>query len=71
MTKVAKVKVVDNIREVATVFEKLQNVAFDFFFNIGIFDKLLSTYRFARKVEWDFFCDFQTPCEVTPYLALV
>ena len=51
MTKVAKVKVVDNIREVATVFEKLQNVAFDFFFNIGIFDKLLSTYRFARKVE--------------------
>ena len=33
----------------------------------GIFDKLLSTQnvngaRFARNVECDFFCDFQTPC---------
>ena len=32
----------------------------------GIFYKLLSTQyvnvaRFARNVEWDFFCDFQTP----------
>ena len=32
----------------------------------GIFNKLLSTQnanvaRFARNVEWDFFCDFQTP----------
>ena len=32
----------------------------------GIFNELLSTQnvnvaRFARKVEWDFFCDFQTP----------
>ena len=43
MTKVAKVKVVDNIREVATVFENCQNVAFDFFFNFDIFNKLLST----------------------------
>ena len=33
----------------------------------GIFHELLSTQivnvaRFARNVEWDFFCDFQTPC---------
>ena len=32
---------------------------------LGIFNKLLSTQnvnvaRFARNVEWDFFCDFQT-----------
>ena len=31
----------------------------------GIFNELLATQnvnvaRFARKVEWDFFCDFQT-----------
>ena len=41
-----------------------QNVAFQFF-NFGIFNELLSTQnvnvaRFARNVEWDFFCDFQT-----------
>ena len=34
---------------------------------LGIFNKLLSTQnvnvaRFAHNVEWDFFCDFQTPC---------
>ena len=33
----------------------------------GIFNRLLSTQnvnvvRFAHNVEWDFFCDFQTPC---------
>ena len=33
----------------------------------GILDELLSTQsvnvaRFARNVEWDFFCDFQTLC---------
>ena len=33
----------------------------------GVFNKLLSTQnvnlaRFARNVEWDFFCDFQTLC---------
>ena len=33
----------------------------------GIFNQLLSTQnvnvaRFARNVEWDFFCDFQTMC---------
>ena len=33
----------------------------------GIFNQLLSAQnvnlvRFARNVEWDFFCDFQTPC---------
>ena len=32
----------------------------------GLFNELLSTQnvnvaRFARNVEWDFFCDFQTP----------
>ena len=32
----------------------------------GVFNSLLSTQnvnvaRFARNVEWDFFCDFQTP----------
>ena len=37
----------------------------------GIFNELLSTQnvnvaRFARNVEWDFFCDFQTLCEVCP-----
>ena len=35
---------------------------------LGTFNHLLSTQnvnvaRFARNVEWDFFCDFQTPCE--------
>ena len=34
----------------------------------GIFNQLLSTQnvnvaRFARNVEWDFFCEFQTPCD--------
>ena len=34
---------------------------------LGIFNQVLSTQnvyvaRFARNVEWDFFCDFQTPC---------
>ena len=34
---------------------------------LGIFNQLLSTQnvnvaRFARNVEWDFFCDFQTLC---------
>ena len=34
----------------------------------GIFNDLLSTWfdlnaaRFTHNVEWDFFCDFQTPC---------
>ena len=42
----------------------MKNVAFDIF-NFGIFHKFLSTQnvnvaRFARNVEWDFFCDFQT-----------
>ena len=35
--------------------------------NFGIFNLLLSIQnviiaRFARNVEWDFFCDFQTTC---------
>ena len=35
----------------------------------GIFNLLLSIQnvsiaRFDRNVEWDFFCDFQTPCTV-------
>ena len=34
---------------------------------LAFFNELLSTQnvnvaRFARNVEWDFFCDFQTPC---------
>ena len=34
-----------------------------------IFDELLSTQivnvaRFARNVEWDFFCDFPTACHL-------
>ena len=36
----------------------------------GIFNELLSTQnvnvaRFARNIEWDFFCDFQTPWQKT------
>ena len=43
-----------------------QNVSFEFF-HFGIFNELLATQivnvaRFARNVEWDFFCDFQTLC---------
>ena len=33
----------------------------------GIFNQLLSTQnvaRFARNVQWDFFCDFQTLCNL-------
>ena len=38
----------------------------------AIFTKLLSTQNvnvagFARNVEWDFFCDFQTPCIVSSW----
>ena len=38
----------------------------------GIFNELLSTQnvnvaRFARNVEWDFFCDFQTLCNTCLY----
>ena len=40
----------------------------------GIFNQLLSTQnvnvaRFARNVEWDFFCDFQTPCKRSKKVA--
>ena len=31
---------------------------------LGIFDQNVNIARFARNVEWDFFCDFQTPCLV-------
>ena len=39
----------------------------------GIFNRLLSTQnvnvaRFARNVEWDFFCDFQTLCYIPNWL---
>ena len=39
----------------------------------GIFNQLLSTQnvnvaRLARNVEWDFFCDFQTPCKDQAFL---
>ena len=45
----------------ASDFQKLAKMAI-----FGIFNKLLSAKnddvaRFARNVEWDFFCDFQTP----------
>ena len=38
----------------------------------GIFNELLSTQfvkvaRFARNVEWDYFCDFQTPCFIKKF----
>ena len=39
---------------------------------LGIFNDLLSTQnanviRFARKVEWYFFCNFQPPCHFLSY----
>ena len=39
----------------------------------GIFNELLSTHnvnvaRFARNVEWDFFCDFQSPCSLLAFI---
>ena len=42
----------------------------------GIFSELLSTQnvnvaRYARNVEWDFFCDFQTLCDLGPFSALI
>ena len=45
----------------ASGFQKLAKLD-----HFGIFNQLLSTQnvnvaRFARNVEWDFFCDFQTP----------
>ena len=39
----------------ASGFQKLVKMTI-----FGIFNELLSTARFARNVEWDFFCDFQT-----------
>ena len=46
----------------ASGFQKLAKLTI-----FGIFNELLSTQnvnvaRFARNVEWDFFCDFQTAC---------
>ena len=51
-----------------------QKVAFEFW-NFGIFYELLSTEnvnvaRFARNVEWDFFCDFQTPWGSICYVCI-
>ena len=42
--------------------------------HFGIFNELLSTQnvniaRFARNVECDFFCDFQTPCVLQLQIA--
>ena len=42
----------------------------------GIFNELLSTQnvniaRFARNVEWDFFCNFQTPCITTFFFSFL
>ena len=36
-----------------------QKVAFEFW-NLGIFYENVNVARFARNVEGDFFCDFQT-----------
>ena len=52
----------------ASGFQKLAKID-----HFGIFNELLSTQnvnvaRFARNVEWDFFCEFQTPCESTSFL---
>ena len=34
--------------------------------HFGIFSwTFVNVARFARNVEWDFFCDFQTPCSYT------
>ena len=45
----------------------LQALAFQKVAKLTIFNQLLSSQnvtvaRFACNVEWDFFCDFQTPC---------
>ena len=50
------------VRPQASGFQKLAKLTI-----FGIFDKLLFTKninlaRFARNVECDFFCDFQTLC---------
>ena len=42
---------------------------------LGIFNQLLSTQnvnvaRFARNVEWDFFCDFQPLCRIFAHCAV-
>ena len=34
----------------------------DYFWNFSL--ENVNVARFARFVEWDFFCDFQTPCDV-------
>ena len=41
----------------------------------GIYNQLLATQnvnvaRFARNVDWDFFCDFQTPCTYVTYTVV-
>ena len=61
------------IASFAQCLKTTKNVAFEVFQKIakmdqfGIFNQLLSTQnvnvaRFARNVECDFFCDFQTVC---------
>ena len=52
----------NTVWKVASVCQKLAKLTI-----FGIFNELLSTEivnvaRFARNVECDFFCDFQTPC---------
>ena len=52
----------NNVWPQASGFQKLPKLTI-----FGIFNQLLSTQnvntaRFARNVEWDFFWDFQTPC---------
>ena len=51
----------------ASGFQKLAKI--DYF---GLLNKLLSAQnvnvaRFARNVEWDFFCDFHTLCKAISF----
>ena len=34
---------------------------------LGIFNELVNVARFARNVEWDIFCNFQTKCYSFPF----
>ena len=67
------VKDLHNNRSLAQCLKITQNVSFDIFkissrlMIFGISNSILSTQnvyvaRFARNIEWDFFCDFQTLC---------
>ena len=49
----------------ASGFQKLAKMNGPFLaFLINLSTQNVNVARFARNVEWDFFCDFQTPCSV-------